>query len=115
MAGFFDRFRQPPTPPGPLDQDTVDNALGLVRAGRKIVAIKLVRERTGLGLAEAKGVVDAIEEGRRVPVEPGPGSLADRVRELLGRDRVADAIVLVAGETGMTEAEAARFIDALDR
>lgn len=33
----------------------------LALAGRKIQAIKLLRERTGLGLAEAKQVVDNID------------------------------------------------------
>jgi hypothetical protein len=33
----------------------------LLRAGRKIDAIKSLRERTGLGLKEAKDAVDAVE------------------------------------------------------
>lgn len=37
----------------------------LLRAGRKIEAIKLVRERTGLGLKEAKDLCD--ERQRRLP------------------------------------------------
>lgn len=114
--GFFDGLRRPPAPARPLDQAAVDEALALVRARRKIEAVKLVRERTGMGLAEAKDTVDALEEGRSVPVAPTPGhSLADRVRELLGRDRVAEAVVLVSRETGMTESESARFIGSLDR
>ncbi|MFL1376677.1 MULTISPECIES: ribosomal protein L7/L12 [unclassified Nocardiopsis] len=114
--GFFDGLRKPPAPVRPLDQGTAEEALALVRARRKIEAIKLVRERTGMGLADAKNTVDALEEGRSVPVEPTPGhSLADRVRELLAQDRVAEAIVLVSRETGMTETESARFIDSLGR
>lgn len=58
----------------------------LVAAGRKIDAIKLVRERTGVGLVEAKAYVEAIEAGRppqplrvspvvpAVPAQPGSGS-----------------------------------------
>jgi len=34
--------------------------LAAIEAGRKIEAIKLLRERTGLGLREAKRVVDAL-------------------------------------------------------
>ena len=34
---------------------------GLIRQGRKIDAIKRVREKTGLGLAEAKDAVEALE------------------------------------------------------
>jgi len=33
-------------------------ALVAIRAGRKIEAIKIVREQTGMGLAEAKTLVD---------------------------------------------------------
>lgn len=114
--GFLDGFRKPPAPVRPLDQATVDEALALVRARRKIEAIKVVRERTGMSLVEAKDTVEALEQGRSVPVEPAPGhSLADRVRGLLAQDRVADAVVLVSRETGMTETESARFIDSLDR
>src|SRR5688572_20650980 len=41
--------------------DVKEQALELVRAKNKIGAIKLVRERTGLGLKEAKDQVEAWE------------------------------------------------------
>ena len=44
-----------------LDAATSAALVTLVRAGRKIEAIKLLRERTGLGLAEAKRAIDAME------------------------------------------------------
>ncbi len=44
-----------------LDAATSAALVTLVRAGRKIDAIKLLRERTGLGLAEAKRAIDAME------------------------------------------------------
>lgn len=123
MAGFFDRLRTPePTRAeldqygGQLDQSEYQVVLDLVLSGRKINAIKNVREYTGLGLAEAKFLVDAIDEGRWAPTATaGDHSLADRVRELLAQDRVADAVVTVARETGMTQDEASRFIGSLDR
>ena len=37
----------------------------LIRQDRKIEAIKRVRDRTGLGLAEAKDAVDAVEQAMR--------------------------------------------------
>jgi len=40
--------------------DGMDEYRDLVRAGRKIEAIKVYRERTGAGLAEAKAAVDAM-------------------------------------------------------
>ncbi|MGW9351883.1 ribosomal protein L7/L12 [Nocardiopsis flavescens] len=114
--GFFDGMRKPPVPARPMDRPTADEALGLIRAQRKIEAIKLIRERTGMGLAEAKHAADALEAGGHVPIQPTPGhTLADRVRELVARDRVAEAVVLVSRETGMTEDESARFVTSLDR
>jgi ribosomal protein L7/L12 len=41
---------------GPVDPEL----LRLVQRGEKIAAIKLHRERTGVGLAEAKAFVDAL-------------------------------------------------------
>lgn len=38
-----------------------DAVIDLARQGRKIDAIKLLREEQGLGLAEAKAVVDGLE------------------------------------------------------
>ncbi|MFI9821110.1 ribosomal protein L7/L12 [Streptomyces sp. NPDC052013] len=38
-----------------------DEIAGLLRDGRKIQAIKVYREATGAGLAEAKEAVDALE------------------------------------------------------
>jgi hypothetical protein len=46
--------RQPRLEPEELPTE----AMLAIRSGRKIEAIKIVREQTGLGLAEAKRVVD---------------------------------------------------------
>lgn len=57
-----DRVQAPATGPadgGPL----VAEVRALLAAGRKIEAIKRYREATGVGLAEAKDVVDAFEHG----------------------------------------------------
>lgn len=118
MAGFFDRFRVPdPTPfRRELDRQGYEEVLGHIREDRRIHAIKVVREHTGMGLVEAKNLAEAIEAGRWSPATPADGqSLADRTRELLARDRVADAVLMVAKETGMTEDESSRFIGSLDR
>jgi len=42
-----------------------DEVLAAVDAGRKIEAIKILREETGLGLADAKHVVDSLVRERR--------------------------------------------------
>ncbi|MBA3269051.1 MAG: ribosomal protein L7/L12 [Acidobacteria bacterium] len=51
-----------------MNADAVrDEAARLARAGRKIDAIKLVRERGGLGLKEAKAYVEALDRGPSAP------------------------------------------------
>jgi large subunit ribosomal protein L7/L12 len=55
----LERGEQLPTPKAILttvDQDVVS----LVREGKKIAAIKLYRDKTGVGLAEAKAAVEAV-------------------------------------------------------
>lgn len=42
------------------EADDLEPMRTLVREGRKIEAIKLYRERTGVGLAEAKAVIDRL-------------------------------------------------------
>jgi ribosomal protein L7/L12 len=53
-------------PPGPALDDEAFAAQLLVHlaAGQKIEAIRLYRERTGLGLKEAKDAVEALERER---------------------------------------------------
>ena len=57
----------PPRPMVRVGDERIDNdeIRALIRADRKIEAIKLVRERTGLGLAEAKDAVEALERTMR--------------------------------------------------
>lgn len=45
----------------PEDPSSFDEVQQLLRSGRKIQAIKFVREESGLGLKEAKEQVDAVE------------------------------------------------------
>jgi hypothetical protein len=52
-----------------------DDVRGLIRCGNKIDAIKLVRERSNLGLKEAKDYVEAVERGESPPApEPRTGN-----------------------------------------
>jgi ribosomal protein L7/L12 len=80
-------------PPAPPDLSALDDAafrahvLGEIEAGRKIVAIKLGRERTRLGLAEAKALVEALESG------------ADSVELSLARASVLDDALVGAVRT----------------
>lgn len=57
-----------------------------ITTGQKINAIKSVRDRTGLGLKEAKDLVDAavlrLEKGLEVPIQPSPNKVG--LTELVG-------------------------------
>ena len=66
----------------PAAADAAPEVAQLLAAGRKIDAIRLVRQRTGAGLREAKDYVEAIEGGRTpsplavrpvLPAQPGAG------------------------------------------
>ncbi|MGV9328324.1 hypothetical protein [Streptosporangium sandarakinum] len=101
---------------------------GLIAAGKTVQAVKLVREQTGLGLADAKRYTDDLAAGRPPhrafhpgATAPGPiaapqpaADLATRVRHLKAAGRTEQAVFLVRGETGMDEADAQRFVDSLD-
>jgi ribosomal protein L7/L12 len=57
------RLRLPHIPGTPYaldDDDVLDQARRLKHEGKAILAIKLIRERTGLGLKEAKDTYDAL-------------------------------------------------------
>ncbi|MEU6740951.1 hypothetical protein [Streptosporangium sandarakinum] len=115
-------------PPRPrLDPAELNHQVtGLIAAGKTVQAVKLVREQTGLGLADAKRYTDDLAAGRPphlAPFHPGaPGlaaapqpaaDLATRVRHLKAAGRAEQAVFLVRGETGMDEADARRFVDSL--
>ena len=53
------------------DKEVPTEVIAAVAAGRKVVAIKLLRESTGLGLANAKVIVDrlAAEHARKHPAQ----------------------------------------------
>lgn len=59
--------RAVPRPMVRVGDERIDNdeIRALIRQDRKIEAIKLVRERTGLGLADAKDAVEALEQTMR--------------------------------------------------
>jgi ribosomal protein L7/L12 len=89
-----------------------DEILRLLAGSRKIEAIKLCRERMGLGLKEAKDLVDGLEAGRRgapPPAAPGDADLLDLVRA----GRKIEAVKLCRERTGLGLKEAKDAVDAL--
>ena len=108
----------PPRPVVPLPAELQFRVRELAGRGQKIQSIKEVREKLGLSLLDAKNAVDAVADGRAVPVPPRPVAeerrdLADRARALAAAGRRDEAIGLVAYETGMSAPEADAFVRAL--
>jgi hypothetical protein len=58
----------------PVDPEAVEAVVNLVGRGRKVQAIKELRRFTGMGLAEAKALTEAIQSGHR----PKPPPTDDR-------------------------------------
>jgi len=97
---------------------------GLLAQGKKIEAIKLVREQTGMGLKEAKDYVEAYAAGKR-PGLPPPASrptaasaapsatVQDAARALVAQGKKIEAIKLVREQTGMGLKEAKDYVDRL--
>ncbi len=114
-----------PAPLPSVPPDVVDEALRILRDGNKIAAIKHVRERTGLGLKEAKDVVEAAERGerQRIPAAPAATPAAadasdgalhdDELRALLADGQKIEAIKRVREHTGWGLAEAKDYVEGL--
>ncbi|WBQ06470.1 hypothetical protein [Kribbella sp. CA-293567] len=103
-----------------LTSEDVDQIRFLLTTKKKVVAVKYVRDRTGIHLKHAKDLVDDIQLGRYVPpvtdtpVLRVPGNnLAERTRALKAAGDLHQATALVVSETGMTELEAGLFVGAL--
>jgi ribosomal protein L7/L12 len=104
---------------GALDTDMQRELSALVAQGRKIEAIKRVREATGLGLKEAKDYVEALAAGAPVavpaapPVHTSTADVEDELRALLARGQKIEAIKRVREATGLGLKEAKDYVEAL--
>lgn len=89
-----------------------------LRAGQKILAVKLVRERFGVGLREAKTTVEAIEAeleggGAAAPSSSPFGAAEAEIRGLVRSGRKIEAIKMVREVTGWGLREAKGAVDGL--
>jgi ribosomal protein L7/L12 len=88
----------------------------------KIEVIKRVRQRTNLGLKEAKDYVEAVEAGQSptIPASATPpapsaaGDLNGQILALLAKNQKIQAIKLVREQTGWGLKEAKDYVDALE-
>jgi ribosomal protein L7/L12 len=100
----------------------LDQIQQLTRAGKKIEAIKLVREQTGLGLKEAKDAVEAIDRGETVELTLRATSTThgvsgvdlDQINELLLQNKKIEAIKLYREQTGLGLKEAKDAVEAIE-
>jgi ribosomal protein L7/L12 len=99
-----------------------DRIYQLVHEGKKIDAIKLVREQTDLSLKEAKDAVEAIARGEMPKLKPRSGVTPreaagvdlDEINELLLQDKKIEAIKLYREQTGLGLKEAKDAIEAIE-
>lgn len=93
-----------------LDFETRDRIERLVADHQQIHAIKLLRDRTGLPLADAKSAIDAVARGEWVPTAapdsapptPGWSELAPTLRTLKADGQLDEAVRLLRDHTGMS-------------
>ncbi|NOK58672.1 MAG: hypothetical protein GFH27_549301n298 [Chloroflexi bacterium AL-W] len=109
-----------PTPPQHISSESLDKdeVRRLVHQGRKIEAIKLVREHTDKGLREAKNYVEALERSAALPEEIDPSAdvsaIGNEVRALLLQGKKIEAIKRVREHTQWGLKEAKEYVDAFE-
>lgn len=99
----------------PLDEEEVRR---LVEQGRKIEAIKLVRERSDKGLREAKDYVEDLESSMAIPKEfshsDHVSAIDDEVRSLLIQGDKIRAIKRVREHTQWGLKESKEYVEAFE-
>ena len=78
-----------------MEQDFEEELRTLLDRGQKIEAIKRYRQRFGVGLAEAKDAIDALEQSSHLPEEAqhfDPADIEHEIVSLLEQDRKIEAI-----------------------
>ena len=86
----------------------------LANHGRKLEAIKLFREQTHVGLAEAKAAVEALEAGQQISDSPPPADdFERRILALMTAGEKIAAIKLYRDKTNSGLKEAKEAVEAL--
>lgn len=106
-----------PAAPAP---DSVDVEVRmLIDYGNKVAAIRVVREKLGLDLKEAKELVDAMESGRPIPIAehnaaPQSQDSSDHeLRQLVSAGRLIEAIRIVREQKGLDLKAAKAYVERL--
>jgi ribosomal protein L7/L12 len=101
----------------PSLQKLLDDIKVEIAAGNKITAIKLYRDATGAGLAEAKEAVELIAAGKPPPSGAAPSASADAMQEvsaLLAAGRKIEAIRVYRTAAGVDLKAAKEAVDAFE-
>jgi large subunit ribosomal protein L7/L12 len=97
-------------------EDLRQRVSALLSEGKKIEAVKLYREHTGVGLKQAKDAVEAIERGELFPIaETVDEQLQRELIGLLHQGQKIEAIKLYRGRTGVGLKEAKDAVEAIER
>ena len=101
----------------PVDRPKADleqQVLALLDQGQKIAAVKLYKDQTGVGLAEAKEAVEAMQAGAgpSAPSDIG-GDLESELLRLLGGGKKLEAIKLYKDRMGVALIEAKQAVESL--
>jgi ribosomal protein L7/L12 len=98
----------------PMDSAFENEIVLLLHGGKKIGAIKLYRERTGVGLKEAKDAVEALERGQSLPTrETVDSTMEAEVVRLLEGGKKIEAIKVYRERTGVGLKEAKDAVEAV--
>jgi ribosomal protein L7/L12 len=95
-----------------------DKLAELIRRGEKIGAVKLYRERTGVGLKEAVDAIEAMQRGERPPERGSPAAETSDVADivsLLEQGKTIAAIKVYREKTGAGLANSKAAVEALAR
>ena len=84
----------------------------LLDQGRKIEAVKLYKDQTGVGLADAKNAVEAMQADA-VPQSDIGGDLEAELLRLLGRGEKLAAVKLYKDQKGVALLEAKQAVESL--
>ena len=97
-----------------MSGDSDEQIRRLMQAGQKIEAIKVCREATGVGLAEAKAYVEALERGETVS-RPDVQDIEAELRQMIREGETIAAIKRYREAAGVGLREAKEHIDDLER
>jgi ribosomal protein L7/L12 len=98
-------------PNGDLEQQV----RALLDDGQKIAAVKLYKDHTGVGLAEAKQAVESMQAGAGPPSTPAEmtDDLEAELLRLLGRGDKLEAVKLYRDQKGTSLLEAKQAVESL--